>query len=253
MPLTHPKGLRRSAELVRLYRKEPTEPDAFYEFLAIDTLGQLQRHLPASSGQLQFVDVGGGPGYLSERIRMRGDKCLVVDYNESELTLHEREAHGAVVGDGQALPLRSMSADVAHTSNVLEHVQRPDLLLSEICRILRPGGVGYVSYTPWKSPWGGHETSPWHLLSGNWAAQRYESRNGRKPKNLFGESLFNLPLPTVRKWFHENEELEVLWEGPRYWPPSWAFVSHIPLIGDTITWNYLTIFKKRSESGSNRG
>ena len=30
-----------------------------------------------------------------------------------------------------------------------------------------------VSYTTWLSPWGGHETAPWHYLGGDYAARRY--------------------------------------------------------------------------------
>ena len=237
-------GLRRSAELVRLYRNEPTDPVPFYEFLAKDTLEQLSPFLPVDADSLQFVDIGGGPGYVSEQVRRRGHRCLVVEYNEVELTLHEREAHGAVVGDGQSLPLRSGFADVAHTSNVLEHVPNPEDLLNELRRVLRPGGVGYVSYTPWLSPWGGHETSPWHLLSGEWAAKRYERRHGSPAKNLYGESLFNLPIPRVRRWFRECDGIEILWDGPRYWPPSWRFVSRVPYVGEVITWNYMVIFRR---------
>jgi len=238
-------GLRRSAELVRLYRREPTEPTPFYEFLAKDTLEQLAPYLPAGESPLQFVDIGGGPGYLSEQVRSRGHRCLVIEYNESELTLHEREAHGAVIGDGQSLPLRTGFADVAHTSNVLEHVHHPERLLDELRRVLRPGGVGYVSYTPWLSPWGGHETSPWHLISGDWAAKRYERRHGHPAKNLYGESLFNLPIPRVRSWFRNCSEIDILWDGPRYWPPSWRPITRVPVIGEVITWNYMLIFRRR--------
>ncbi len=137
---------------MRLYRSEQTDPTPFYEFLAKDTLEQLAPYIPVTVEPLQFVDIGGGPGYLSEQVRLQGHRCLVVEYNESQLTLHEREAHGAVIGDGQSLPLRSGFADVVHTSNVLEHVRHPEHLLDELCRVLRPGGVGYMSYTPWLSP-----------------------------------------------------------------------------------------------------
>jgi len=242
---TQPKGIRRSVELVRLFLRESTDPKPFYEFLARDTISQLEPYLPKSAQPLRFIDVGGGPGYLSEQIRQRGDQCFAVDYNESELTLHAREAKGVVVGDGCALPLRGASADVVHSSNVLEHVPHPEHMLDEMLRVLRPGGVGYLSYTPWLSPWGGHETSPWHLLGGDFAAQRYEKRTEHPAKNLYGESLFNLPLPQVRGWFQQRSDAEILWDGPRYWPTSWRFMSRLPVIGETITWNYMVIFRRR--------
>ena len=57
-------------------------------------------------------------------------------------------------------------------------------------RVARPGGLVWLSWTTWLSPWGGHETSPWHYLGGRRAADRYARRHGRRPKNDFGRSLF---------------------------------------------------------------
>jgi SAM-dependent methyltransferase len=239
----HPSGLRRSAELVKLYRREPVEPEPFYEFLARDTLIQLSPFAEIRDHLL--VDIGGGPGYIAEAVRSEGGRCVVVEYDEEELRLHGREPDGAMVADGQMLPLRDGCADLVHCSNVLEHVRRPWDLTAEMVRILRPGGVGYMSFTPWLSPWGGHETSPWHYLGGERAAERFRARNHREAKNLYGTSLFELHLPEVRSWFHGNPDLSVLWDGPRYWPPSWQRVCRVPVVGEVITWNYMIIFRRQ--------
>ena len=37
-------------------------------------------------------------------------------------------------------------------------------LIEEMIRVTRPGGLVYLSFTNWYSPWGGHEMSPWHYL-----------------------------------------------------------------------------------------
>ena len=65
------------------------------------------------------------------------------------------------------------SVDVCYSSNVLEHVPDPERMLEEMVRVVRPGGLVFCSYTLWLSPWGGHETSPWHYLGGHCAARRY--------------------------------------------------------------------------------
>jgi glycosyltransferase involved in cell wall biosynthesis/SAM-dependent methyltransferase len=236
-------GLRRSARLVDLYRKEPTQPAPFYTFLADDTVDQLEGQGAKLDGFV--VDVGGGPGYLAEAVRARGARCLVVEYDFDELHLHGRSPERAVVADGQRLPLRDGIADIVHSSNVLEHVTRPWDLTSEMVRILRPGGIGYMSFTPWYSPWGGHETSPWHFAGGEHAARRFAKKTGAEAKNRFNRNLFELHLPEVRSWFHDNDEIEVLWDGPRYWPPSWRSMVRVPLIGEILTWNYLAIFRRR--------
>ena len=238
----HPVGLRRSAELFRLYRREPVEPGPFYDFLANDTMAQLDAYGGDTAGVV--VDIGGGPGYIADAIRRRGGRPIVVEYNEQELHLHGRTPEDAVVGDGQSLPLRTGAADVVHSSNVLEHVPDPFSMLSEMVRVLRPGGIGYLSYTPWLSPWGGHETSPWHFTGGARAARRYERKTGAPPKNEYGSSLFELRMPPVRAWFAGAPTVSTLWEGPRYWPPSWRPISHVPVLGEVVAWNHLIIFRR---------
>lgn len=242
---TPPTGLRRSVDLLRLYRREPVEPTPFYEFLARDTVAQLERHGGLSRDRRHLVvDVGGGPGYVADAFRQRGDVCVVVEYELDELELHGREARTAVIGDGQQIPLASGVADVVHTSNVLEHVRHPELLLEELVRVLKPGGLGYMSFTPWLSPWGGHETSPWHYLGGERAAQRFAHKTGEEAKNRYGRNLFRLDLPRVRGWFTHEPTIEVLWDGPRYWPPSWWPIARVPVVGEIATWNYLAVFRR---------
>ena len=247
MPRTdHPTGLRRSAELVRLYRREPITPEPFYTFLAHDTLEQLRHHGAALTGKV--IDVGGGPGYLADAVRRLGGTCTVIDYRAEELRLHGRTPYSSIVGDGLRLPVRDDVADVVHCSNVLEHVPRPEALLSEIVRVLRVGGTGYVAFTPWLSPWGGHETSPWHYLGGERASRRYQRRTGEPPKNRFGVNLFQLRIAPVRSWFDTHPEIDVVWQGPRYWPPAWRGLSRAGAIGEALSWNHLVIFRRSRRS-----
>ena len=147
--------------------------------------------------------------------------------------------------DGQLLPLRDGCADLVHCSNVLEHVRRPWDLTAEMVRILRPGGVGYMSFTPWLSPWGGHETSPWHFLGGERAAERFRARKRPEAKNLFGTSLFELHLPEVRSWFHGNPDARrsagtARATGRRHGDAC----CRVPVVGEVITWNYMIIFRR---------
>ncbi|HHT8842886.1 TPA: class I SAM-dependent methyltransferase, partial [Burkholderia cenocepacia] len=71
---------------------------------------------------------------------------------------------GGVVGDALRLPLADGSVDVVFSSNMWEHVPHPEAVADELLRVTRPGGLLFLSYTNWLSPWGGHETSPWHWL-----------------------------------------------------------------------------------------
>ncbi|MFP5223868.1 MAG: methyltransferase domain-containing protein [Acidobacteriota bacterium] len=66
------------------------------------------------------------------------------------------------VSDIHCLPLQDASADVVLCSEVLEHVARPDLVIMEIGRILKPGGTALLT-----APLGcGRHQSPHHYYGG---------------------------------------------------------------------------------------
>ena len=90
--------------------------------------------------------------------------------------------------------------DLVYSSNVLEHVPDPEAMADEMVRAARPGGTVVISWTPWLSPWGGHETAPWHYLGGRRAADRYARRLGRRPKNDYGRSLYACSVGRMMRW-----------------------------------------------------
>jgi glycosyltransferase involved in cell wall biosynthesis/SAM-dependent methyltransferase len=239
------KGIARSVHLFSLFRKETQEPDHFYHYLAADTVRSIERHADVR-GSLT-LDVGGGPGYVAEALRHAGADCIVVDYSAEELALHGRSATGAVQGDAQALPFKTGSARVIHCSNVLEHVPNWHALLEEIVRVLEPrAGIGYLSFTPWLSPWGGHETSPWHYLGGERAAKRFQRKTGKAPKNRFGESLHRVKAADVIAWFNSRPDIEVFDVRPRYLPNWLGWIARIPGIREVFAWNLVIVFRRRA-------
>ena len=50
-----------------------------------------------------------------------------------------------IVGSAETLPVTTGSVDVCLCTQVLEHVERPELVLPELARVLRPGGVLLLS------------------------------------------------------------------------------------------------------------
>jgi SAM-dependent methyltransferase len=237
------KGLARSVHLFRLFRHEATDPDRFYCYLAADVVRQISR-FQSPSGVLA-VDIGGGPGYIAEALKAAGARCVVLDKSADELRLHDRTPEPAVQCDAAALALRDGSVRIVCSSNMLEHVAEWQAALAEMVRALEPvHGLGYLSFGNWYSPWGGHETSPWHYLGGHRAADRYARRYGRRPKNEFGASLFRLHVQEVLDWFRARGDVEVVWMAPRYWPDWLRWVAHIPLVREVGNWNTLIIFRR---------
>jgi SAM-dependent methyltransferase len=241
-------GIARSVRLLSLFRKETTDPDTFYSYLARDTLRHVQRYQDPGGGVA--VDIGGGPGYIAETFKGAGAHCTVVEYSGDELRLHDRSPDRAVQADGQSLPLRTGSARLVLSSNVLEHVPDWQAMLAEMVRVLEPGtGLGYLTFTNWYSPWGGHETSPWHYLGGKHAVDRYQRRYGKRPKNEYGVSLHRLHITQVLRWFRERSDIEVVWVGPRYLPEWMRWIVKVPIVREVVTWNLVVVFRRRAEAG----
>lgn len=242
--LAPPRGeMARTLRLFQLFRKESTDPDAFYRFLAHDTLDRLGA-FTSIDGRV-VLDVGGGPGYVAAAVRAAGGRCLVAEYSRDELFLHGRVPQSAVQADAQALPVRDGSVDVCHSSNVLEHVRDPERMLDEMIRVVRPDGLVYLSFTNWLSPWGGHETSPWHYLGGEYAARRYEQRHATAPKNHFGRGLFRVDVAQILRWVEAHPEVEVLRSGSRYLPSWTAPVLRVPGVRELVVWNLELILRRR--------
>lgn len=83
----------------------------------------------------RVLDIGCGEQPFREIFRGRVDSIIGLDHPH---TLHPNESI-EVFGSGLSLPFRSDAFDTAICFQVLEHVPEPLDLISEACRVLRPG------------------------------------------------------------------------------------------------------------------
>jgi 2-polyprenyl-6-hydroxyphenyl methylase / 3-demethylubiquinone-9 3-methyltransferase len=93
------------------------------------------------------LEVGCGGGVLTEEIARMGFSTFGVD--PSQASLHVAINHSSPGGpninysggSGEALPYRDQVFDVVFCCDVLEHVRDLPKVISEISRVLKPGGV----------------------------------------------------------------------------------------------------------------
>ena len=231
----------RSIRLFKAFRKEQSQPEVFYGALADDTILSLKEYTSLSGALV--LDVGAGPVQFAESFASEGARYVGLEVDAH--TLARTDLAVGVVGRGEQLPFADGSADVVMSSNVMEHVRHPGIVGREMIRAARPGGIVLISYTAWASPWGGHETSPWHLFGGEYAARRYEKRHGRPPKNRFNQSMFAATVAEGLAWGRSQADAELLLATPRY-HPDWArWVLRVPGLRELTSWNLLMILRRR--------
>lgn len=116
-----------------------------YEYLA-------RRYPEAVAPGARVLDVGSGNGGLLLPFAEAGHRCWGLDVG-----LHPEVAEVArelrlplchVQGRGEDLPWPDGSFDVVLLTETLEHVDDPARLGAEAARVLRPGGVCYVTTPP---------------------------------------------------------------------------------------------------------
>lgn len=111
----------------------------------------------------RFIDVGAGAGRHSYEALRRGADVIAFDLDAQELKGVE-EMFGALEVAGEVpptgtgsvqpgtildMPYEDGSFDVVLASEILEHVPEDDQAISELVRILRPGGVLAVTVPRW--------------------------------------------------------------------------------------------------------
>jgi SAM-dependent methyltransferase len=103
--------------------------------------------LPANG---RWLDIGCGTGALTQEVLMHAAPATVVGLDASDGFLAYARAHtqdGRVRfehGDAQSLPFEDRAFDAAISGLVLNFLARPDQALSEMLRVLRPGGTAAV-------------------------------------------------------------------------------------------------------------
>ncbi len=235
--------LDRSIRLFKAFRNEQTDRDTFYRLLAEDSARQVAEFTSLAGRSL--LDVGGGPGYFADAFRAAGAYYVGLDPDVGELSARGEYTAGMIRASGTRLPVRTSSVDICYSSNVLEHVDEPRTMLDEMVRVTKPGGTVFLSFTPWYSPWGGHETSPWHFIGGHYARRRFRDNHGQEPKNRYGESLFAVSVGSALRWARNHPEAELERALPRYHPWWATWVVRVPVFREVVSWNLVLVLRKK--------
>jgi ubiquinone/menaquinone biosynthesis C-methylase UbiE len=139
---------------VEYYAKESLSEETLVRFSSTrDAVLRVVKRAGGDSTALTVADVGCGAGAQCQIWARAGHKVRGIDINEKLVSIARQRANQEgldiqfEVGSAVKLPWTNDAVDVCLLPEVLEHVQDWQPCLSEAVRILRPGGVLYVSTT----------------------------------------------------------------------------------------------------------
>lgn len=142
---------RDAEQFVDYYAKQSATPEAQHRSRRI--LELVGSFVMGSREDLHVADIGCGPGAQSRVWATAGYQVHGIDVNPGLLALAQKDASEAGLeidfrqGSADDLPFSDASMDVCLAPELLEHVSDWQACLLEFCRILKPGGVLYLSTT----------------------------------------------------------------------------------------------------------
>jgi ubiquinone biosynthesis O-methyltransferase len=147
--------------------------DALEERLLLDLLGPVRG--------LTVLDVGCGDGVLASALARRGAQVTGLDIDPQMLAVAERRARSEsielqlVEGRVEALPFPSETFDRVVAVAVLCFVRDTDQAMSEIARILRPGGRVVIGELGRWNSWAALRRVKGWFGAATWKAVRFRS------------------------------------------------------------------------------
>jgi len=167
-------------QFFRYYSQKSQSPETIARFerlveLILRAMGQA-----GGEGPFRIADVGGGAGTLARLFARRGHNVTCVDLSRDLLEVGKARAQA----EGLAMefincsatdtPLASGSLDICVIPELLEHVMEWRECLDEAGRIVRPGGLLYLSTTNKLCPIQEEFTLPMYSWYPGFLKRRYE-------------------------------------------------------------------------------
>ncbi len=93
----------------------------------------------------KVLDVGCGVGQVVQRLIDAGYEANGVEVSEPNIVKAKQVSDRCRLYDGRSLPFDDATFDSVGALNVLEHVEEPEAFITEIVRVVRPGGKVVLS------------------------------------------------------------------------------------------------------------
>lgn len=105
----------------------------------------MYQRIPAKIKDKEVLEIATGPGLLAKHVAPATKRMIATDYSDGMVAEAKKgDCPGNLVfevADAMNLPYADKSFDAVLIANALHIVPDPDKVLSEIDRVLRPGGI----------------------------------------------------------------------------------------------------------------
>ena len=118
-------------------RRGGREPGGYHDLIDDLEVDLVERY----GGERDILEVGCGTGLLLERIARFARSARGVDLSPGMLARARERGLDVSEASATDLPFEAASFDVACSFKVLAHVERIERALSEMARVVRPGGI----------------------------------------------------------------------------------------------------------------
>ncbi len=120
-----------------IYKKAMQADQKIYDFM--------YERIPAKIRDMEVLEIATGPGLLAKHVAPAAKRMIATDYSDGMIAQAKKGDCPAnltfEVADAMNLPYTDRSFDAVLIANALHIVPDPEKALSEIRRVLRPGGI----------------------------------------------------------------------------------------------------------------
>lgn len=234
-----PRGFLRTLALVRAQFNRRRNPVLYEKIRVADAMNQVVGQTALYNREVLEMSSSATP--YTEALVQRGARVTTlrranpaVNGRRSIETTNELET---LQFTNNEIPVRDESVDLLYATNVLSSVSDIDAMLDEMIRVIRIGGSIVIHNVTWWSPWGGLETSPWHLISGNVARRRYRRKHGISPVHEYGKTFFRHHVSDIISYLEDDARVVIVQAGPYWLPDGFGWLLRIPIVREVVTLN----------------
>jgi SAM-dependent methyltransferase len=214
----------------------------FYSLQAEDAIDWIARKGATAGPGTAALDLGCGHGIFGEALARRG--CAVTFADESNLLMPALKGSPFFQINLDRDDLSNLGEyDLVICSNVLEHLSKPQDLLQNLHKLLKPSGCFYLSWTNWLSPWGGHEFSPFHYFGPRLGVKLFDRVTGRRRFHTPFVNLFPTYIGATLRELRRNQQVRLVAAAPRYYP-EFGLLPRLPLFREFFTWNCALLLRR---------